>query len=180
MKVEDLQIIGSKLIKSDLHTDKRGFLYKPYSSDELRSNGIEMKIAEILYSYSKKNVIRGMHFQTPPNEQKKIVHVIKGKIIDVLLDLRINSNTYQKHLSIDLGENDGKSIFIPNGVAHGFRSLEEGTMVIYFLDSVYYQPNESGIRYDSFDYDWNIESPIVSERDKTLIRMNEYRTPFKM
>jgi dTDP-4-dehydrorhamnose 3,5-epimerase len=180
ISVEDLKMNGLKLIKSDIHTDKRGYLYKPYSSEELRSKGIDIKIAEIVYSYSEKDVIRGMHFQMPPHEQRKIVHVLKGKIIDVLLDLRINSDTYEKHLSINLNENDGKSLFIPNGIAHGFRSLEEGTMVIYLLDSPYSHLNENGIRYDSFDYDWEIKSPLVSDRDKTLMRMNEFRSPFKI
>lgn len=178
MEIEDLSIPEAKLITREIAKDNRGVFFKPYNKEELSKMGIEFEVKEIFYSTSKNNVIRGMHFQNPPRSQAKIVTVIKGSITDVLLDLRKSSLFYGRFISIKLNENDGKSIFIPKGVAHGFLGKEFENTVLYVADSLYSKENEDGIRYDSFGYDWDVIFPLVSERDTGFKKLEDFRTPF--
>ncbi|MGC8622296.1 MAG: dTDP-4-dehydrorhamnose 3,5-epimerase family protein [Caldisphaera sp.] len=179
MKVEELGLDGVKLIKNDVFQDKRGYLFKPYSYDQLFENGINMEIKEVLFTTSKKNVIRGMHFQMPPSDQSKIVTVMRGKIIDVLLDIKRGSLSFGKYVTLKLEANDGKAIFMPGGIAHGFLSLANGTQVLYLMDSPYSPSDESGIRYDSFGYVWGVQNPIISNRDLAFKPFNQFESPFK-
>ncbi|NTV78476.1 MAG: dTDP-4-keto-6-deoxy-D-glucose epimerase, partial [Clostridiales bacterium] len=136
------------------------------------------KINEIYYSTSQKDVIRGMHFQLPPSEHDKIIHVIRGSIVDVILDLRKASVTYKKVYSIKLDSCNPVSIYIPKGCAHGFRSLENDTMVIYEVSSGYDPDKDMGIAFDSIGYNWEVESPIMSERDCAFQRLEDFDSPF--
>ena len=176
MNIEKLDISGVMLIKNNVNKDHRGSFFKPYSYEELTQYDINIK--EVFYSYSRKNVIRGMHFQIPPFDQEKIVNVVKGKIIDVLLDLRIKSDSYGKFISIELTQNDGKSVYIPKGIAHGFLSISSYTIVLYMVNSKYSPNHDGGIRYDSFGYEWNVKNPILSSRDLSFENFDEFKSPF--
>ncbi len=165
------------IIKNYNFIDNRGSFNKTFSFDEFRSFGINFIPKEIYYSISKKNVIRGMHFQTPPAEHSKLVSVINGKVLDVVLDLRKNSGTYGKAISVILKANEN-SIFIPIGCAHGFKSLENNSFVLYCQTSCYSKENDSGILWNSFGFDWEIENPILSERDLSFIDFNKFISPF--
>ena len=177
--IEDLFIPEAKLITGNYITDIRGCFFKPYNNDEISKLMIKFDVKETFYSISKKDVIRGMHFQRPPSSQAKIITVIKGRITDVLLDLRKNSRYYGKFISIDLKERDGKSIFIPNGVAHGFLGIDMENIVLYLTDTGYSKENDEGIRYDSFGYDWGVKSPVLSERDIDFIKFEDFISPFR-
>ena len=176
---EDLFIPEAKLIKGEIATDNRGSFFKPYNNEEILKMGIRFAVKEAFYSISKRDVIRGMHFQRPPSSQAKIITVIKGRIIDVLLDLRTDSKYYGKFISIDLKESDGKSIFIPKGVAHGFLGIDTENIVLYLADTKYSKENDDGVRYDSFGYDWGITNPILSERDVGFIKLEDFISPFR-
>lgn len=178
MNIEKLNIPGVMLIKNNVNKDHRGSFFKPYSYEELIQYDININIKEVFYSYSHKNVIRGMHFQIPPFDQEKIVNVVKGKIIDVLLDLRIKSDSYGKFISIELTQNDGKSVYIPKGIAHGFLSISSYTIVLYMVNSKYSPNHDGGIRYDSFGYEWNVKNPILSSRDLSFENFDEFKSPF--
>ena len=120
-----------------------------------------------------------MHFQKPPSAQSKIVTVIKGRITDVLLDIRRNSKSYGTFISIDLNEKEGKFLFIPEGIAHGFLGIDMENIVLYLTSTEYSKENDSGIRYDSFGYDWGVTNPILSERDVGFVKYEDFISPFK-
>ena len=178
LEIESMELPGVRLIKNKINSDIRGFFYKPYAREELAKKNIDFNAAEVFYSASKKNVIRGMHFQVPPFQQTKIVTVISGSIMDVILDIRAGSPHYGKWISIFLKENDGKALYIPIGFAHGFISLEEKSTVLYLADCGYFPESEMGIKYNSFGYEWETDEPIVSNRDLNFMPLASFQSPF--
>ena len=119
-----------------------------------------------------------MHFQLPPKDHVKLVYVVTGKIRDVCLDLRHASKTYGTYFSCVLSGDDDAYLYIPRGIAHGFVSLEHNSIVHYAQTSCYSKDHDCGIRYDSFGFNWNIENPIVSDRDKSFQRLADFSTVF--
>jgi dTDP-4-dehydrorhamnose 3,5-epimerase/CDP-3, 6-dideoxy-D-glycero-D-glycero-4-hexulose-5-epimerase len=180
MKIYETEIKGAKIIEYTVNHDTRGYTLKPFSLNQIKEAGLKFEVKEIFYSTSNKDVIRGMHFQLPPRAQAKIVHLIKGKIMDVLLDLRTDSLTYGKYISIELEEGDGKIVYITKGLAHGFASLVDGSTVVYLFDSPYSSGFENGVRYDSFGYEWKIDRPILSPRDLLFPEFCKFRSPFRL
>lgn len=170
---------GLYIIQHQIFNDVRGVFVKTYNQTIFDNLGIELKVKERYYSISNKNVIRGMHFQTPPYDHIKLVTVIKGTILDVVVDLRQNSSTYGKFFHIQIGEKEGKTILIPSGFAHGFRALENDTVVEYNQTTEYAPDNDAGIRYDSFGFDWGISEPVMSARDLSFEDFLTYNSPFK-
>lgn len=175
----DINIPDIKIIELFDSKDSRGEFVKLYNEEFYLGKGIHFPIKEIYYSVSNKNVIRGMHFQLPPYEHEKIVHLISGKIIDVVVDLRKNSYTYGKYTAIELSGINKKAVYIPKGFAHGFMTLENNTVMQYCVGSVYNRDCDSGVRYDSFGYNWNGNVDfVVSERDLSFIGLDEFNSPF--
>lgn len=156
------------IIKNLSFNDERGFFTKTFNSEKFKENNIDFITKEFFYSISNKNVIRGMHFQTYPYECAKLVFVSSGKILDVVLDIREKSNTYGKYFKIELSYENNTSIFIPKGFAHGFLALEDNSIVNYLQSQIYSSEHDSGIKYDSFGFDWNVKSPIISKKDLIL------------
>lgn len=179
MHIKQLLLPGAKMIEREIQTDSRGSFHKPFTILDISTIEEEFNIAEIFYSISKMNVIRGMHFQNPPSEQRKIITVVKGRITDLLLDLRKSSKFYGKFISIELNAKDGVSIFIPNGIAHGFIGKDKENIVLYVVDSAYSKEDEDGIRYDSFGYSWGVKEPILSPRDRSFQGFEDFVTHFK-
>ena len=171
-------INGVKVVDLSGIDDFRGEFVKIYKKEDFSIEGIEWDVGEIYYSVSKKNVIRGMHFQLPPYEHKKLVYVMSGSILDVLVDLRKKSKTYKKCMSVELKENSKKAIYIPEGIAHGFKSLENNTCVIYCVSGIYMKEYDTGIYWNSIGVDWDIENPIISERDRKFVYLEEFNSPF--
>lgn len=180
MKVRLLSPRGAKLFAGAVQSDLRGGFFKLFSADLFKENGLDFNPMEIFYSISKKDVIRGMHFQLPPYDQAKLVHVIKGRVDDVILDLRTDSSSYGEFISIELIAGDGKILYIPRGFAHGFLSRESESVVIYAVDAPYSPLKESGILYNSFGYDWGVEFPVLSERDASFVNFDKFNSPFKI
>ena len=178
MKIEDTFIQGVKLIRPNSYSDVRGGFVKVYSEDVFRDLGFEINIIESYYSISKKNTIRGMHFQIPPFEHSKIVYVSYGDIKDVVLDIRSKSPTYGQYFEINLNANNSKILLIPPGCAHGFLSNSNGTIVNYLQTSSHNIDYDNGIKFDSFGYRWNVRKPIISNRDMELQLFTNFETPF--
>ncbi|MGE0088164.1 MAG: dTDP-4-dehydrorhamnose 3,5-epimerase family protein [Bacteroidales bacterium] len=178
MKIITTPIKDLYVIQHNIFTDERGVFIKTYNDSVFKSLGLEFNDKERYYSISKKNVIRGMHFQNPPADHIKIVTVISGKILDVILDIRKNSLTYGKCYSIELRAELGQSLYIPKGFAHGFKSLVDGTIVEYNQTSEYSPENDSGIRYDSFGFKWESINTILSNRDLSFPNFFDFNTPF--
>ena len=173
--IEDLLIIEPQLFK-----DERGFFYESYNKSKL-DKIIKTNFVQDNESKSNKGVIRGLHFQLPPFEQTKLVRCVSGKILDVVVDLRINSKTYAKSFSIELSSENNKQLFIPKGFAHGFQVIGEEAIVNYKVDNFYNPKYDSGIVWNDEDLsiDWNLDlKPILSEKDLKLNSFKELKSPF--
>jgi len=168
-KLKDLFVIKNKSFK-----DKRGFF-----KEILREKEIKKKFPFLVMSYSKKNVIRGLHLQNKKS-QGKFVSVIKGRIYDLVLDLRKNSNTYGKYFSIILSEKNSKSLYIPPGFAHGFCALDKENYIIYNCTNYRHKKSEIGIQYNDnqLNIKWPTNKPIVSDKDKKNLSFLEYTNKY--
>jgi dTDP-4-dehydrorhamnose 3,5-epimerase len=158
--------------------DERGDFVKTYNVDKFTSCGLPTDWCEEYYSISRKNVIRGMHFQTPPHAHEKLVYCLKGRVLDVLLDLRVNLPSFGQYLSVVLESSRGQGILIPKGMAHGFLALSDDAIMAYKVTSVYKQSNDTGIHWNSFGFDWGVKLPIVSDRDSYLPDFTNFISPF--
>jgi len=173
--IEDLLIIEPPLFKDD-----RGFFYESYNKKNL-DKVINIAFVQDNESKSNKGVIRGLHFQLPPFEQTKLVRCVSGKILDVTVDLRVNSKTYGKFFSIELSSENNNQLFVPKGFAHGFQVLSETAIVNYKVDEYYNPDSDSGIIWNDKDLsiDWNFDlKPILSDKDLNLISFKELKSPF--
>lgn len=169
---------GLFLVKTDIFCDGRGKFVKYFNASLFKENGLEYKFEEVYFSISRKNVLRGLHFQIPPADHAKIVYVSKGSVLDVALDIRRDSPTFGQCFSAILDENCGFCVFIPKGFAHGFLSLEKDSVFNSIQSSSYSAAYERGIRFDSFGFDWGCSCPVVSEKDSALPRFADFDTPF--
>ena len=115
-----------------------------------------------------------MHFQLPPHDHEKLVYVPQGAILDVVIDLRKKSHTYGNYISVELSDQNKKSIFIPRGFAHGFKSLLDDTITVYNVTTEYNSTADSGIHYNSFGFDWEVDNPIISRRDSTFVGIKNF------
>lgn len=178
MNISELEISGCFLIQSKRFKDHRGSFVKTYHQDIYRELSLNFDFAEEFYSLSHKNVIRGMHFQTPPEDHDKIVYCPVGAVNDVFVDIRKSSKTYGQFKEIELTEDNGCILLLPKGIAHGFVSLTDNTLMVYKTSTTHSIVNDAGIRWDSFGYDWKVENPILSERDKNFIELSSFNSPF--
>ena len=165
-KFKDLLVVINKN-----HKDKRGYFKELLSEKKINKN-----FPFTVMSYSKKNILRGLHIQKK-NPQGKYISVIKGKVFDVSLDLRKKSKTFGKVFTIILSEKNNKSLFIPAGFAHGFCSLDKENYIVYNCTKYRDQNSEMGIKYDDKDLNikWPIKNPIVSLKDKKNITFKKYK-----
>jgi dTDP-4-dehydrorhamnose 3,5-epimerase len=118
-----------------------------------------------------------MHFQRPPMDHIKLIYLTSGRITDVILDLRKSSKTYNQYRAVELSANKD-AILIPKGVAHGFIAREDNTIVVYNQSSIYNENFDDGILWNSFGFEWNIDYPILSRRDKSFVSLNYFDSPF--
>ena len=173
--IEDLLIIEPLMFK-----DERGFFYESYSKKNLDKN-INTVFVQDNESKSVKGVIRGLHFQSPPFEQTKLVRCVNGNILDVAVDIRKNSKTYGKYFSIELSSENNKQLFIPKGFAHGFQVLSETAKVNYKVDNFYNPKSDSGLIWNDkvLSIDWNRDlKSILSEKDLNLMSFKNFKSPF--
>ena len=173
MKIKETDIPGLLLIEPNVFTDERGEFVKNFSDEYFLENNLEFKPLELFYSSSRAGTIRGMHFQRPPYEHEKLVFCSAGEIIDLVVDLRSDSPTFRQYFAIKLSAKNKTQVFIPKGCAHGFLAVEE-SVVHYAVNSKYSQQHDTGIRWDSFGYNWNCENPIISERDASFQTLNNF------
>jgi dTDP-4-dehydrorhamnose 3,5-epimerase len=169
---------GLYVLQTVNFTDNRGGFQKLFNEEFFRENGLECEFKEIYYSVNKKDVIRGMHFQTPPCDHVKMVHVSKGRILDVVVDIRKNTETFGKCFSIELNDQNGQYLYIPKGFAHGFKTIEDGSIVNYAQTSCYNNEHDCGVDAMSVGFDWEIENPIRSGRDLSFEKLSEFNSPF--
>ena len=173
MIVEHTQLEGCFIISPKIFRDDRGYFFESFNKEAFeKTTGITVDFVQDNQSKSSKGVLRGLHFQTQPYEQAKLVTVISGSVLDVCVDLRPNSQTFGNYFSIVLDGIDKKQLFIPRGFAHGFLVLEDNTVFSYKCDSYYNKASERGIIYNdkNLNIDWRTktEDLILSEKDSIL------------
>lgn len=178
MNIRKTSFEGLYILETVNFQDVRGGFQKLFNCDYFTMNGLDTDFKEFYYSVSHKDVIRGMHFQLPPFEHTKLVYVSRGKIRDVVVDIRKSSETYGKCFSIELDDCKGRYLYIPKGFAHGFLSKEDDTIVNYAQTSGYSKEHDCGIAYDSIDFDWNIKEPVMSGRDLAFVALENFKSPF--
>lgn len=178
MQMTDTKIGQVKLITLNPLSDTRGAFVKIYHEGAYGEKGIAFDLKEQYYSVSQKNVIRGMHFQEPPFDCAKLVTVLSGSVVDVVLDIRKQSPTFAQWEVFSLDGRQPQALYIPKGCAHGFLSLEDDTCMLYNVSQVYNRDCDTGIRWDSFGYQWEVEHPVISDRDRGFAAMEEYMSPF--
>ncbi|HNB82147.1 MAG TPA: dTDP-4-dehydrorhamnose 3,5-epimerase family protein [Chitinophagaceae bacterium] len=178
MNIEPLRIEAVKCLQLFRTDDDRGTFVKTFHDSSLQKAGIHFELKESFFSISHKDVIRGMHFHHPPYEHDKIVFCTRGRILDVVLDIRKSSPTYGQCCSEILSAGNNKALFIPKGFAHGFLSLEEESVTFYFVNGEYHAPSDDGIRFDSFGFNWPVETPGLSERDLNFQSLAQFQSPF--
>ena len=166
------------LIEPKLYRDERGYFFESFNLKEFEENmGTNINFVQDNESLSQKGTIRGMHFQTGPWEQAKLVRVVKGSVYDVAVDIRPNSSTFGKFVGVHLTENNHQQFFIPRGFAHGFVALEDNTIFQYKCDNYYHKANEGSFKWDSIGIPWNnyinLNNIILSEKDAKAPRFTD-------
>lgn len=168
MNFESTAIAGLSVISYQPFSDTRGGFVKTIHRETFEQQGLEWQFAESYFSISARDVIRGMHFQVPPRDHHKLVHVIKGGIIDVVLDLRRSSPTHGTWVATTLSAENRKALYIGKGLAHGFLSLEPDSIVEYHTTTSQSKQCECGILWNSFGYEWPVAQPVLSDRDRAF------------
>jgi len=168
-------IDGLTIVRPKVHGDNRGFFLESYSAPLFAAAGIGCAFVQDNHSKSvPAGVLRGLHFQTPPFEQSKLVRVIRGAVFDVAVDLRRGSPAFGRWRGFELSERNFDMLFIPRGFAHGFCTLEENTEIVYKVDNPYSPENDTGIIWNDPELaiSWPVAEPVLSEKDKRLPGFN--------
>jgi dTDP-4-dehydrorhamnose 3,5-epimerase len=179
MNFVQTKLEGVWLIEPREICDDRGAFIKVLHKSTFEQHGLAAVFVESYYSTSKKDVIRGMHFQIPPMDHVKLVYVTHGSILDVVLDIREGSPTYGDYITEELSTKNRRIMYIPKGCAHGFLSLEDDSNVTYLQTTMYAPDQDSGIRVDSFGMKWDVSEPIISVRDQAFSPLADFKTPFR-
>jgi len=170
----ETKLDGVVLIEPQVHGDERGFMVESFSRDEWRRLGVDVDFVQHNHSRSRKGTLRGIHFQTEPG-QAKLVRCARGEILDVAVDLRRGSPTYGQWEAHVLDDVRHRQLFVPVGFGHGFAVLSEEADVAYQVSSYYDPATEKGIAWDdpAVGVDWQVDEPLLSERDKTAPTLSE-------
>ncbi len=176
MQVQETALAGVKVIAPKRFSDARGFFSETYNQRALAEIGIDAVFVQDNHSLSRdKGVVRGLHFQSPPHAQGKLLRVIRGAILDVAVDIRRGSPSYGRHVSVELSAEDWNQIWVPEGFAHGFCTLTNDTEVLYKVTAFYEPAHDHGIAWDDPDLgiDWPIDAgqAILSDKDRQHPRL---------
>jgi dTDP-4-dehydrorhamnose 3,5-epimerase len=181
MKIEQTKFRDLLVITPDVFRDDRGYFFEPFNEARFRvETGLNLTFVQDNESISRKNVLRGMHFQVPPKSQAKLIRVTTGAVLDVVVDLRKSEPTFGKHYSMILSAENKLQLFVPEGFAHGFLVMEEDTIFSYKCTNYYSRECDRSLLWNDpeFGIDWNVEKPIVSDKDHNAMRFSAFDTPF--
>lgn len=165
-----IELAGAYIIDVDPHMDQRGFFTRSFCQNEFDDHGLNPKIVQMNTGFShKKGTLRGMHYQTHPYAEAKLVRCIRGAIYDVMVDLRLNSSTHKKWFGVQLTQANHRMLYVPEGFAHGYITLEDNTEMIYQTTAFFSKDHATGVRFDdpAFNIDWLIEPLVVSAQDRS-------------
>jgi len=181
MQIERTAIDGVLVFRPQKHGDDRGFLAETFRASALRDAGIAHDWVQENHSMSAHaGVVRGLHFQAPPQAQAKLLRVVRGAILDVALDIRSGSPTYGRHVAMELSAENFAQLYVPDGFAHGFCTLADHTEVIYKLSAPFSPAHEGGVRWDdpALGIAWPVSEPITSPRDAEWPLFKDFLSSF--
>lgn len=182
MEVIKTEIGGVVIIEPRVFKDARGYFFESYSKREFDEKVRRVDFVQDNESMSTRGVMRGLHFQRPPYTQSKLVRCVKGRVLDVAVDIRKGSPTYGKHVAVELSEENHRQFFVPRGFAHGFAVLSDEAVFQYKCDNYYHPESEGGISIadESLGIDWQVEpaSAILSEKDLKHVLLRDFDSPF--
>ncbi|MDD2489468.1 MAG: dTDP-4-dehydrorhamnose 3,5-epimerase [Bacteroidales bacterium] len=181
MKIIKTPIPDLLVVEPSVFNDQRGYFFEVYNQERYFNNNMQMQFVQDNESKSGKNVLRGLHFQKPPFAQGKLVRVIQGKVLDVAVDIRKGSPTYGSYHAVELDAISKRMFYIPEGFAHGFLTMEEDTIFAYKCTNYYNKESEGSLLWsdETIGIKWNIENPILSEKDKIAPLFKDFNSPFK-
>ncbi len=183
MKVITTEISDLVILEPKVFGDHRGYFFESFNLKTFEEKVVKTDFVQDNESKSSKGVLRGLHFQKPPFAQAKLVRCIQGKVLDVIVDIRVGSPTFGKHVAIELSEYNKRQLFIPRGFAHGYSVLSEETIFAYKVDNWYDTECDCGIIWNDPDLaiDWQLDDEEVklSEKDLNLSRLKALESPFK-
>ena len=176
MKIKKLSLPGPCIIKPKIFYDKRGFLYETWNHENFLKKKIKFKIVQATFTHSKKNVLRGIHFQYP-HLQGKLISIINGRIFDVIVDVRKYSPSFGKWCGVILDSKKKEQLWVPGGFAHGYLVLTKEADIMYEFTCKYYSKNQKSIIWNDPDIKitWPIKKPILSNKDANALRLNEHK-----
>ena len=180
MELIETGIESLLIVQSQVFHDSRGFFFEGYNKKSWAEAGLDLDIVQTNISESQAGVVRGLHFQNPPYAQGKLIRVLKGAVLDVAVDIRKNSKSYGKHFAIELNEENKDALWVPPGFAHGFKTLKDNTLFYYDCTGQYHKESEGILRWNDPDLDinWEIESPIISEKDDGAPSFKNFKSQF--
>jgi len=181
MKFTKCEIEGLLILEPKIFGDERGCFFESYNQELFdKETKSQFRFLQDNHSLSNKNVVRGLHFQAPPFDQGKLVCVVKGSVLDVVVDIRTKSPTFGQHFSIVLTGENYVQFWIPPGFAHGFATLEDQTIFQYKCTNFYQPSSEDCVLWsdNQLDINWQVDQPIISEKDKKGKLWKELRSPF--
>lgn len=178
------EIEGIVILKPRIFSDARGYFFESFSQGEFNENVYPVNFVQDNESCSSFGVVRGLHFQAPPFSQAKLVRCVRGKVLDVAVDIRKGSSTYGKHIMVELSEDNHYQLFIPRGFAHGFAVLSDVAIFQYKCDNYYHPESEGGISIMSpkLNIDWHLDlkKAILSDKDLRNPKFSDFDSPFSV
>jgi dTDP-4-dehydrorhamnose 3,5-epimerase len=166
----ETELKNAYIIELEKREDERGFFARTWCKNEFESHKLNPVVVQSNVSFNKKKgTLRGMHYQSAPYEEAKLIRCTRGSLYDVIIDLRPDSPTYMKWLGVELTEDNYTMLYVPEGFAHGFQTLVDNTEAVYQVSQVYSPGYEGGVRYDdpSFAIKWPLKVEVISEKDKS-------------
>lgn len=184
MKITQTKLKGCFIVEPQVFKDDRGYFFESYNHQKFKeATGLDLVFLQDNQAKSQYGVIRGLHLQRNPSLQAKFLRVLEGKILDVAVDVRLNSPTYGEHFAIELSAENNLQLFIPHGFAHGYSVLSETAVVAYKCDTVYDKESEDGIYLfdEDLNIDWRVpnEDAILSDKDKNQASFADFK-PIKL
>lgn len=166
----EAKLKGAFVIGLDRKADLRGFFARTFCVQEFEAHGLSPRVVQCNMSYNRhRGTLRGMHWQAPPSAEAKLIRAVRGSVLDVIVDLRPGSPTYLQHVAVELTASNGQMLYIPEGFAHGFQTLEDETEVFYQMSEFHAPEQARGARWNdpAFGIAWPLPDPIMSDRDRT-------------
>ena len=175
MEVRDTPFNGLKVVQPKVWGDARGYFFESYSHAAFEAAGLPTDFVQDNQSLSAAGILRGLHYQKPPYAQGKLVRVIKGSVLDVVVDLRRTEPTYGQHFAIELNEENKTMLWVPPGFAHGFLTKANDTIFVYKVTGLYNKESEGGLLWNdpALGIDWGIKNPLLSDKDRVQPLLSE-------